>query len=159
MLPICILPFGRLVKGWTIFRLLIALIVAILVPYQLIENSFTYGIDIAIIVTDLVAYVDLYFSLLVGYYGPKQQIIVHPLKTAIHYLKGKFLLDFILCFPWERLLNQFYGNFHPEPPYNLFDNMSNVVKCIRIGQIYRLFQFYNYLTHNLKRKYYVSLKI
>ncbi|XP_044258067.1 uncharacterized protein LOC123007093 isoform X2 [Tribolium madens] len=148
MLPICILPYGRLIKVWVIGRLLVTLIVAILIPYQLILKPYTSTIDIITFVTDLIAYLDLYFNLFVGYYGPRNQLVIHPLKTAIHYLKGKFLLDFVLCFPWETLVQHFSGNYY------------NVAKIIRLGQIYRLIHFFNYVsTLTKKKKYGVVLHI
>ncbi|XP_015840575.2 uncharacterized protein LOC100141648 [Tribolium castaneum] len=148
LLPICILPYGRLIKVWVTGRLLVTLTVAILIPYQLILSPYTSTIDTVIFVADLIAYLDLYFNLFVGYYGPKNQLIIHPLKTATHYLKGKFLLDFVLCFPWEMLVKHFSGNYY------------KVAKIIRLGQIYRLFQFFNYVsTFTKKNKYGVLLHI
>lgn len=94
--------------------------------------------------------------LLVGFYGDVNQLIIHPCKTAGHYLRGSFFVDLLLCFPWELIIN-FLIPEHNEGHSGFGHKMSPhwmhcSVRIIKILQAYRLPSVFNYLEMNIRTK-------
>lgn len=146
LIPVCVFPYGSFLKLWMMIRLFTSVVTAVLTPVSIIQAPEAANIDKLLFAMDVIAYIDLYIMLHVGYFEEKNQLVLHPLKTAKHYLKGRFIVDFVLCFPWEIIFSHFddsTGNTK-----NLFSDMGNVVRIVRMGQIYRMFQFFNNTTFN-----------
>lgn len=127
LLPICFHPRGWVLKLWASVRAVFGLTAALLVLFQLINVQEVAMLDNFLFITDLVAYVDIYIMMLVGYYGAENQLIFHPSKTVRHYLRGKFIVDLTTCLPLEI------------SGYTWF-------KLNRMGQMYKMIQLLNYFS-------------
>ncbi|KAK9872982.1 hypothetical protein WA026_020331 [Henosepilachna vigintioctopunctata] len=151
LLPICILPQGGFLKVWVVIRYTSVILIGLLIPYQQVKVPYETSLDRIMIIFDLVAYMDLYLMLFVGFYGDKNQLIIHPCKTAKHYIKGPFILDLIFCFPWE-LLVMWYNRDRPilvgserEP-----DWVRYRIRLLKILQVYRLPSFFSHIEKNIR---------
>lgn len=159
LLPYCILPNKKFIKHWVVWRSICAIAIALITPYQLLQAPYIPALDPVVVVLDLIAYVDLYIMMLVGFYGQRNQLVIHPCKTAAHYLKGTFLIDFVLCFPWEILLKLLFPN-HNEGHSARGDSYSpHVLHCIlrlnRVLQVYRLPRGFQFLKDDIQKKAHV----
>lgn len=94
--------------------------------------------------------------MLIGYYGSKQQLIIHPYRTAKHYIKGLFAIDLILCFPWELLVRLFlpkHTEGHSDFAHSLNPHFYHCLfRILRFLQIYRLPKMFNHLEKDITRK-------
>lgn len=128
----------------------------LLTPYQFIQSPYIPGLDRVLFSLDFIAYTDLYIMMLVGYYGDKNQLIIHPYKTAIHYLKGLFIMDFIFCFPWElfvKIMMPEHDEGHSAAAHILSPHTYHCLfRSLRVFQIYRLPRAFQYLENDITRK-------
>lgn len=157
LVPFCILPNKPFLKCWVFIRLMSAVLLALLTPIHLVTAPYTYDyLDHLMLLFDIVAYLDLYIMMLVGYYGKQNQLIVHPCKTAMHYIKGLFFFDVILCFPWVIVI-QLLRPDHNEDHSAYADSqhphlLHSIIRLIAIFQVYRLPSALNYLESDITKK-------
>ncbi|XP_044752804.1 uncharacterized protein LOC123312439 isoform X3 [Coccinella septempunctata] len=156
LLPVCILPQGWFLKIWIGIRITTSILYALLIPFQLIQAPYIPELDPLMLILDIIAYIDLYLMLLVGFYGDVNQLVIHPCKTSAHYLKGSFIIDVIICFPWE-LIIKFLVPEHNEGHSDFGHKMSPhwmhcSVRLVKIFQAYRLPSVFNHLEMNIRTK-------
>ncbi|XP_026477138.1 uncharacterized protein LOC113383100 [Ctenocephalides felis] len=145
LLPICITPQGLLLKIWCFFRILAAFCIAMLLPFDITITPYTNNfVNLIIIVSDAIAYIDLYVSMFIGYYGKQGQLIIHPMKTAKRYVSTLFILDIILCIPINKI-----NRALPLDDYKEVEWWLNMIRLIRIGQVYRIHGAMSYLLSDI----------
>ncbi|XP_035714709.1 uncharacterized protein LOC118438473 [Folsomia candida] len=137
-----IIPHGKFLWIWTILRVFCAFLVGNFVPIQVsfsVDPAFAFGF---ILFFDIVAWVDLFICSRVAYYGPSNQLITSWTKTALHYMRGPFVLDFLGCLPLDLFLIIFTPQISMFGAGRTFANKYHVISCLRLNrmlQCYRLF--------------------
>ncbi|PSN34099.1 hypothetical protein C0J52_12942 [Blattella germanica] len=135
-------PDGTFIKVWELFRIIIAASSCILFPVHIILISTGYNIFWYIkFMLDGMAYLDLYIRLHSCYYNEKGLLITHPLKTAAHYLKNGFLIDFLGCVPLELFFIR----------SNVYQyNVRSYIVYNRLLQFLRIMSGISYANQNVK---------
>ncbi|XP_053605424.1 uncharacterized protein LOC128672350 isoform X1 [Plodia interpunctella] len=162
LMPIAIKPDGTFLKIWAIFRVVVAIILAYLIPIVLSLAPLCGQFNVVLLVLEIICYIDLYLMLHVAYYGPKNQLIYHPYLTAKNYLKGPFTVDFLTCLPWYAIWMMFVSKHNED--HTDADHMINphiyhcMFRMINVLQIYKVYAvFWTDSVSALKRAYLMSV--
>lgn len=134
-----ITTYGKFIHYWEIGRCIFAICSAILYSIPLVitckQCSWLYILHFL----DATAYIDLYVRHHVCYYTKEGVEVTHPKKTALNYWKTAFIIDLLGCVPFGRFLALFTK--HPAVVF---------LRALHILQLHRLFEAYNYKTHNIR---------
>ncbi|XP_059058535.1 uncharacterized protein LOC131851991 isoform X1 [Achroia grisella] len=162
LMPGAIKPDGLFLKTWAIIRVITAYLLCLLVPI-VISMAPLYGMfNTTILVLESICYIDVYLMLHVAFYGSKNQLIYHPYLTAINYLKGPFILDFLTCLPWYASLMLFVPKHNEDHVYEEHEINPHIYHCIfrmiNVLQIYKLYSaFWAESIGALRRAYLMSV--
>lgn len=55
-------------------------------------------------IVDVMFLVDIFINFRTTYVNKNDEVVSHPLKIAVHYFKGWFLIDVIAAIPFDLLL-------------------------------------------------------
>ncbi|CAG9122543.1 unnamed protein product [Plutella xylostella] len=162
LVPVAIRPDGTFLKIWTFMRISAAYLICLLVPTIVAMDPVGNVLKGIILTLEIICYVDIFIRLHVAYYGPQNQLIYHPYKTAKHYLKGPFIVDLLTSFPWYMVHKHFLPSRNAD--YSIKEHLITVhmYQCIfrmfSVTQIYKLFQaFAADSIAALKRTYLMSV--
>lgn len=134
LLPRTFLPDGRFLIYWEGKRCLFAIASALLFTNSIIIFGSTWTKwKYALEFLDCMAYADLYVQMHVCFYNQNKILVTHPLKTCLHYLTHRFLLDLFACFRFEYLI---VANTNW---------LFVLIKLNRVLQCYRIYGFLEYV--------------
>ncbi|GJQ80319.1 hypothetical protein Trydic_g12202 [Trypoxylus dichotomus] len=136
MLPYTIMPCGRFIAYYEVFRAVCAFVSSLVLPASYVCAYYMRNFWIAQGFLDFCAYADIYLRLHVCYYNHHGVLVTHPKATAFHYLCGSFLIDFLGCLPTDYFLTFFWkNNFEDTAAY---ERMCAILRLNRIVQVYRI---------------------
>ncbi|KAI4458628.1 voltage and ligand gated potassium channel [Holotrichia oblita] len=115
--------------------------------HRLIENEYLFApymprLYYLRFILDILVYTDIYWRFHVAFYGDKNQLIIHPWTTAENYLKGQFLFDVLIWFPYPVIMTMFFNHTegHSEFAHSLSPHFFHCgLHLIKILDIYRVF--------------------
>ncbi|GJQ74387.1 hypothetical protein Trydic_g21261 [Trypoxylus dichotomus] len=142
LMPITILPYGPFLKFWYFIRLAITLSLYFVIPLEYMFSPYRGEMHYLRFILEIVVYIDMYLTFHIAFYGSKNQLIIHPWTTAEHYLKGQFIVDVLIWFPYPFLLLLLYNHTegHSEFAHSISPHMFHCgAHLIKILDIYRVF--------------------
>ncbi|XP_022906614.1 uncharacterized protein [Onthophagus taurus] len=149
MIPYTIMPCGRFLMYYEIFRAVCASISAALLPTSFIYAYYIKEFWIIQAILDLTAYLDIYLRLHVCFYNDKGVLVTHPRATAMHYLGGSFIVDLVACLPVDYFLTFFWKkNFASSAAY---EKMCAILRLNRSLQIYRVPDAFSFVSKDIMK--------
>ncbi|GJQ78417.1 hypothetical protein Trydic_g22239 [Trypoxylus dichotomus] len=103
LMRVTILPNGRFLMIWEIFRCLFAVLSNIL--YFITPIVVRSRRRPILICLDITAILDIYLRLHIAFYNSKGLLIKHPLYTARYYLSNGFMIDCLAILPISLLIS------------------------------------------------------
>ncbi|CAG2061389.1 unnamed protein product [Timema podura] len=151
LLPYCVSPNGNFIKVYCIVRTIAAIVVGFIQPFHQSIMPFDLNIDGLVMLLDIIAYLDLYVCMHVGYFNEMGVLVTHPLYTAKHYLQHNFVIDLLACFPFSYVIYSLQSaeDEDDESPANTFQNVAHLNVVL---QLYRLPLGVQYLEGNILQK-------
>ncbi|XP_017785399.1 PREDICTED: uncharacterized protein LOC108568661 [Nicrophorus vespilloides] len=153
LLPLTILPNGLVMFTWIFLRLLVCFLYAYLEPMQFILTPFHANFHLLMFALDFITYLDLYVLFHLCFYGDHNQLIFHPLRTAVNYANSSFTIDLLLCFPYEIALKIFlpsHDENHTIEAHQISPHFMHCsVRLVKILQVYKLFVAFNTWENNI----------
>ncbi|XP_071050817.1 uncharacterized protein [Onthophagus taurus] len=104
LMPIAILPNGLFIITWQIIRSINSLVTFICIPIEFALAPHQPNLYYFLLTTDIIAYIDTYIRMHLSYYDQLNQLVIHPWTTAEHYIKGSFILDVLIWFPYSGII-------------------------------------------------------
>ncbi|KAK9738491.1 Cyclic nucleotide-binding domain [Popillia japonica] len=101
-----ILPYGKFLRNWEIFKAISAFIISFLTPSQWVYLYYVPQIMYVYYIVYVIGAADMYIRLHVCYYNNDGILVTHPKYTAKYYLTHAFLIDFLACFPFASVLTK-----------------------------------------------------
>jgi hypothetical protein len=94
----------------------------------------------------------IFFAFNTGYENRDNQIIYNRKKVAIKYLKGWFLFDVIVSFPWYEMLNS-------DPIIKKYKSYFYLLKLLRVANVFEINDSLNYLATEVFKSHFMKFGI
>lgn len=162
LMPISVLPYGPFLKVWYGFRVIIALTLYFLIPMEYFLSPYLRELHYFRFTLEILVYIDMYLRCHVAYYGAYNQLIIHPWITAEHYLRGQFLLDLFIWFPYPMVIMLSYNHTEGHSKYShslsphFFHCFGHLVKVL---DVYKVFVALHYVGIKRNRVSYFILDV
>lgn len=134
-----IIPWNSNIKKvWDILGLVFIVYLTFQIPFSLTFLNYQEMTGI-LTITEIFFVLDLVLNFFTGYIKRGDHIVSLNL-IAMHYLKTWFLIDFVACVPWERLLTLRFSNEQVSSVVIL--RWAKLPKLVRVFRLFKTLQRY-----------------
>lgn len=111
-----VLHYSPFKAVWDWLILLLVIYTAILTPYSaafLLNDEeerlmpkcvYCSPLDVVDLIVDIMFIIDILINFRTTYVNANDEVVSHPLRIAVHYFKGWFLIDMVAAIPFDLLI-------------------------------------------------------
>ncbi|XP_050953601.1 potassium voltage-gated channel subfamily H member 2 isoform X1 [Labeo rohita] len=144
-----VLHYSPFKAVWDWLILLLVIYTAILTPYSaaFLLNSDDDGsvqncsyscspLNVVDLIVDIMFIIDIIINFRTTYVNANDEVVSHPLRIAVHYFKGWFLIDMVAAIPFDLLIDRTGEEMSAEPTQQT--TLIGLLKTARLLRLVRV---------------------
>ena len=129
----CLLyPRSLIKRGWSLFLAVLLLYVATVMPFTMAfvdtDDGAWFYFNLCL---DAAFLTDVVINMFSAYYDEDNRLVTNRRKIIMTYLRGWFLVDLVVSFPFNLIENQLDSGTNS-------GNYNNILRLLRLPRLYRL---------------------
>ncbi|XP_026057420.1 potassium voltage-gated channel subfamily H member 2 [Carassius auratus] len=144
-----VLHYSPFKAVWDWLILLLVIYTAILTPYSaafllngdevVSAQNCTYScsaLNVVDLIVDIMFIIDIIINFRTTYVNANDEVVSHPLRIAVHYFKGWFLIDMVAAIPFDLLIERTGEEMSAEPTQQT--TLIGLLKTARLLRLVRV---------------------
>uniref|UniRef100_A0A8C5HH58 Voltage-gated inwardly rectifying potassium channel KCNH2 n=1 Tax=Gouania willdenowi TaxID=441366 RepID=A0A8C5HH58_GOUWI len=99
-----VLHYSPFKAVWDWLILLLVIYTAILTPYSASCGYSCSPLNVVDLIVDIMFIIDILINFRTTYVNSNDEVVSHPVRIAVHYFKGWFLIDMVAAIPFDLLI-------------------------------------------------------
>ncbi|XP_064635102.1 uncharacterized protein LOC135492519 [Lineus longissimus] len=141
------LPTGKWLEAWTVFRVLLAIVVTCTLPIHIAFFEQNIAMWVIMYTFDLICLLDIYINFHIAFYNENNLLITHPISTAKQYAKTNFFIDLLAVLPIELFVLAAFPTIEASTV-----QLFALARINRLIQVYRLPMAFNFLESRIEKE-------